>query len=161
MGWIFALTCENPKDILKFIEEKVKSKIPKNLGDYFGFLLVTPNEFEEVNYLFDTKFIELFGRRISRDVKTYEELKHAITVVPYEKELCIKFGFGEEIIFDGDILEIPLPKDCSYGAMMAIGYYVIGHIQKQHYPYFKENIKNYCKKASKKVFGKGIEVIIE
>tara|TARA_Y100001960_G_C14159390_1_gene580014 strand:+ start:461 stop:583 length:123 start_codon:yes stop_codon:yes gene_type:complete len=37
------------------------------------------------------KFIELFGRKIARDVFSYEHLKHAITVIPEEKELAIHF----------------------------------------------------------------------
>jgi hypothetical protein len=161
MGWILAITKEDPKKIREFIEKKVKPTIKENLSNYKGFLLITPNKFEKVNGLFETKFIELFGRRISRDVKTYEELKHAITVVPYNKELCIKFSKGDEVIFNGDILEIPIPKNSNYATMMAIGYFVIGNIQKQHYPYFKKNINNYCQKVSQKSFGKNIEVIVK
>jgi hypothetical protein len=39
--------------------------------------------------LFRVKFIELFGRKIARDVFSYEQMKHAITVVPNKKELAI------------------------------------------------------------------------
>lgn len=161
MGWILAKTREDPKEILDFINKKVAKQIPNNLKNYKGYLLITPNQFSEVNNLFETKFIELFGRKIARDVKTYEELKHAITVVSDKKELCIKFGSGEDVIFKGNILEIPLPKDCSIGAMMAIGYYVIGCIQHQNPQYFKKEIASYVKEASSKEFGKGIKVIVE
>ncbi len=161
MGWILAKTSENPKEIYDFIINSILNKIPTNLNKYNGFLLVTENRFERVNNLFDTKFVELFGRRIARDVKTFEELKHAITVVPYEKELCIEFGVGDEIIYQGDKLIIPIPKNCSIATMMAIGYFVIGKIQEQNIQYFKENIKSYVKIAkSKGSFGKGIEVIV-
>lgn len=161
MGWLLAITQEDPKKIREFIEKKVKPKIKNNLFNYNAFLLITPNKFEKVNGLFETKFIELFGRRIARDVKTYEELKHAVTVVPYEKELCIKFSKGEEILFKGDILEIPIPNNANYATMMAIGYFVIGNIQKQNYPYFKKNINEYCSRVSQKSFGKNIEVIVK
>ncbi|MDA3855225.1 MAG: hypothetical protein PF569_03130 [Candidatus Woesearchaeota archaeon] len=161
MGWILAKTRENPEEIYDFIKKKIISKIPKNLKDYNGFLLITPNQFSNVNQLFETKFIELFGRKVARDVKTYEELKHAITVVPNKKELCIKFGKGDDVIFEGDVLNIPLPENINIGAMMAIGYYVIGNIQEQMPQYFKKNIKEYVKTASSKSFGKGISVIVE
>lgn len=161
MGWVFAKTRENPEEIYNFINKNIINKIPNNLKDYKGFLLITPNQFSNVNQLFETKFIELFGRRIARDVKTYEELKHAITVVPYEKELCIKFGKGDQIIFEGDVLNIPLPENCDIAGLMAIGYYVIGQIQEQMSQYFKKNIIEYVKKASSRSFGKGISVIVE
>lgn len=81
--------------------------------------------------------------------------------MPSKKELCIKFGKGDEIIFQGDTIEIPLPNDCNLGSMMAIGYYVIGQIQDQKPQYFKQNIAKYVKEASSKSFGKGISVIVE
>lgn len=162
MGWILAKTEENPKKILEYIEKEVSKKVSKNLGKYDSFLFITPNEFEIVNKLFETKFTELFGRNIARDIKTYEEMKHAITVVPSKSELCIKFGEShEEIIFTGDTLKIPLPKKCGPACMMAIGYYVIGKIQEQNKQYFKDNIVQYVRKASSKDFGKGIKVIVE
>jgi len=162
LGWVLAKTEENPKKILEFIDKEISKKISKNLGKYDSYLLVTPNEFEKVNSLFETKFIELFGRQIARDVKTYEELKHAITVVPKKTELCIKFGdCKEEIYFNGDSIRIPLPKKCGPATMMAIGYFVIGKIQEQHKQYFKDNLPIYVRNASKGTFGTGIKIIVE
>lgn len=60
LGWILAKTREDPKLILDFINKKVKKSIPNNFNQYTGFLLITPNEFADVNLLFETKFIELF-----------------------------------------------------------------------------------------------------
>lgn len=160
LGWLFALTGEDPQKILHFINLRVKPIIPDNIKEYKGFLLITPDKFQIENLLFETKFIELFGRRLARDVKTFEELKHAITVVPYDKELCIQFGEGKND-YDGNILKIPLPQNASYASMMAIGYFVIGQIQKQQPQYFKDNIINYTKKAASKIFGKGIKTIVE
>lgn len=162
LGWILAKTEENPKKILEYIEKEVSKKISKNLGKYDSYLIITPNEFEKTNSLFETKFTELFGRQIARDVKTYEQLKHAITIVPSKTELCIKFSdTGEDIYFNGDVIKIPLPKKCGPAAMMAIGYYVIGKIQEQHKQYFKDNITQYVRKVSSKPFGEGIKVIVE
>lgn len=160
MGWVFAKTRENPQDILDFILKKVKPSIPNNLEFFNGFLLVTPDNFSSLNQLFEVKFIELFGRKVARDVKSYEELKHAITVVPSETELCIKFGEGV-VDFDGKELKIPLPDNCGMAAMMAIAYHTIGQIQEQHPQYFKENIGKYVQRNSKGDFGKALRVIVE
>lgn len=161
LGWILAMTKENPKQIYDYINNEVKNKIPNNLKKYKGYLLITPDKFEKVNKLFEVKFIELFGRKIARDVKTYEQMKHAITVVQDEKELCIRFGTGNDVYFKNDILNIPLPKNASFGTMMAIGYYVIGQIQKQNIPYFKQSIQKYCKEGGLKAFRKEINPIVE
>jgi len=160
LGWILAKTREDPKKIKEFIEKKVKKKIPKNLIKYNGYLLVTPNELAGLNQLFIVKFIELFGRKISRDVKSFEELKHAITVVPSKKELCIKFGSGK-VDFENDILEIPIPKNCGLGMLMSIVYFTIGQIQNQNPQYFKNNISDYIKRNSIGSFGKAMNVIVE
>ena len=88
-------------------------------------------------------------------------MKHAITVVPSDLELCIKFGEGEEIIFEGEEFKVELPKNVGPATLMAVGYYIIGCIQEQHKQYFKENISKYIKEASSKPFGKGLSVIVE
>jgi len=160
LGWVLAQTKENPEKILGFIQTKVAPKISKNIANYQGYLLVTPENFAAGNKLFEVKFIELFARRIARDVKTFEELKHAITVVPYEKELCIQFGPGK-IDFPNNKLIIPLPPQAGPAAIMAIGYYVIGKIQEAKPQWFKQNIANYIKSVNKKPFGKGLKVIVE
>jgi len=160
MGWVLAKTRENPKDILNFINNKVTKVVNKKIGKYNGYLLVTPENFASGNKLFEVKFIELFARRIARDVKTYEELKHAITVVPYNKELCIQFGSGK-VDFPNDKLIIPLPPKAGLATIMAIGYYVIGRIQENKPQWFKQNIASYIKKANSKPFGKGLKVIVE
>ncbi|MCA9496345.1 MAG: hypothetical protein KC589_05365 [Nanoarchaeota archaeon] len=160
MGWIFAKTREDPKYILDFILNEVDKAIPKNISNYLGYLLVSPNEYSKGNRLFEVKFIELFARRIARDVKTYEELKHAVTVVPYEKELCIKFGEGD-VDFANDVITIPLPEKMGPAAMMAIGYYVIGKIAEGKEQWFKKNIASYIKRINDEGFGRGMKVIVE
>ena len=106
------------------------------------------------------KFIELFGRMIARDVETSEYMRHATTIVPAD-ELFISFGLKNETWGSPENrLNIPLPEISGYVAMMAIGYYIIGQIQKKHSPYFKENIADYVKKASN-FFGTVINPIVE
>lgn len=160
LGWILSKTQEDPRKILNFIEKKVDPVIPNCLSNFKGFLLVTKDEFLNVNPLFEVKFIELFGRTFGKDVKTTEEIKHAITVVPAKGELCINFT-TEKIDYKGKDLKIPIPKNAKIGAMMAIGYYVIGKIQEQNEQYFKDNIKAYIKRNAKGSFGKAISTIVE
>jgi hypothetical protein len=52
-----------------------------------------------------------------------------------------------------------MPEGGSYGAMMAIGYYVIGQIQKQLPPYYKDRIAAYTKETSE-AFGNTITPIV-
>ena len=160
LGWILSKTREDPKEILKYLDEIISKLNFPDFSKYTGFLLVTPNSFSLENDLFNVKFIELFGRKIARDVKTYEEMKHAITVVPSETELAIQFGEGT---FDCscDIFKVPLPEKTRHGMMMSIGYYIIGKIQENLPQYFKNNIKDYIRRNSDGNFGKVMSVIVE
>ena len=85
-----------------------------------------------------TKFDELFGPKISGRVFTIEQTKHAKTVVPSEKELFLGAGYNNRY-FGKHRVNLPLPKNADYGALMAITYYFIGNIRKQNLPYFKKN----------------------
>tara|TARA_Y100000310_G_scaffold345863_1_gene471786 strand:+ start:49266 stop:50183 length:918 start_codon:yes stop_codon:yes gene_type:complete len=159
MGMILGYTKEDPKKILQFIKSRVdKVKLP-NFSKIKKYYLVIPEEFEGVIRLLNVKFIELFGRNIARDVETFEYIPHATTVVP-SGELFITFGRKMNPLFGKNQLLIPLPKNAGYAAMMAIGYYVIGKIQKSQPAWFKKNIVNYMKKASKE-FGKEMKAIVE
>lgn len=156
LGLILSKTKENPQKIIDYIQ---KIRIPSNLKGYGSFFILVPPEFDLILEMFLTKFDELFGSKVSGRVFTVEQAKHAKTVVPSDKELFISFG-EENKIFGKHRWEVPLPKDAGYGLMMALGYYVIGQIQKQHPPYFKQNIERYCRESSK-VFGEKIEVMVE
>jgi len=160
MGWIFAKTRENPEQILDFIHTKVTPTIPQNIGDFEGYLLVTPEIFAPGNKLLDVKFTELFARRVARDIRTFEELKHAVTVIPYEKELCIQFGNGQAD-FVGTKLTVPLPENAGLATIMAVGYFTIGKIQEAKPQWFKDNIASYIKRATATPFGRGLKVIVD
>lgn len=159
MWWILANTKENPEWIIQYIENNISKIIPNNFSDYNWFLFAIPDKFAGIAPLVDVKFIELFWRNISRDIKTFEELKHAITVVPCKKELCIKF-WPWEIYFQWDILNISLPHDLWLAWFMAVTYYIVWKIQKQLPPYFKENIWKYIQNLNKSEFWKWMWVIV-
>ena len=161
MWWVLAYTWENPTYIKNFIQEKIDPVLEKiDFSKYDSYVLITPDKFSAVNQLFIVKFIELFGRKIARDVFSYEQMKHATTVVPHVSELFILFWEWE---FDCNWKQIhfPLPKDCNLWWIMAIWYYVIWKIQNSYPQYFKENIWNYINQINKTEFGKWLKVIVE
>jgi len=160
MGMIMGASAEDPAAIESFIRERIDTLALPDFSRYDKYFLIVPTRFSGIIRMLQVKFIELFGRRIARDVETSEYMKHAVTVVPSD-ELFI--GFGEENHTWGtseNRLTIPLPDNAGYAAMMAIGYYVIAQIQKKHPPYFKENIAAYTAEASK-IFGGTIPPIVE
>lgn len=156
LGMILAKTNENPQKILNHIQ---KIKIPHILKHYDSFFIIVPAEFDLIREMFFIKFEELFGPKVSARVFTVEQAKHAKTIVPSEKELFISFGW-QNTLFGKNRWNIPLAKNTGYGALMAMGYYVIGQIQQQHPPYFKQNIERYCKETSK-MFGERIKVVVK
>ncbi len=159
MSAIIAQTREDPQQIKKFILQKVKPKIPRNLRRYSAFYLILPEEFDVLREMLRTKFDELFGPMVVGRIFTLEQTKHAKTVVPSDKELFISFGVKNSY-YGRHKLYIPLPKNASYAAAMAITYYFIGNIQKQHPPYFKKHITQYLKQASK-IFKSKLSVVVE
>ena len=158
LGLILSKTGEEPGRILDHIE-KIRTEIPDNLSSFTAYYLLVPEAFDVVREMFQTKFDELFGPMITARVFTPEQTKHAKTVVSSEKELFISFG-GQNDLFGTQRLFIPLPEKTGFGAVVAVGYYIIGHIQKQHPPYFKDSIQAYTKMASK-VFNQTITPITE
>lgn len=160
MGMLLAKTHEDPNAISQFITDTVAKRIPGTLSQFDAFYFILPPRFILLKDIFLTKFDELFGSRVSARAFTHEESKHARTVVPSNTECFVSFG-EENHVFGSEKnrLHIPLPENIGYAALMAIGYYVIGQIQKQHPPYFKENIVAYAKQASA-FFGETITPIV-
>ncbi len=46
-----------------------------------SFFIILPDQFVLLREMLEVKFIELFGRRVARDIFSYEQMKHATTVV--------------------------------------------------------------------------------
>jgi hypothetical protein len=108
---------------------------------------VIPSEFVLLREMFETKFIELFGRKIARDIFSYEQMKHATTVVQDDRELFLCFGNTTGIVYGANQVNLPIYDSASYAAMMLVGYYTIGKIQTTLPPYFMESIADYCTRA--------------
>jgi hypothetical protein len=161
MGMLLSKTFEDERELLWFIDTEVLPFIPNNLTSYEAFYLIVPEVFTDVREMFETKFNELFGPRLMARVFTLEQTKHAKTVIGTDKELFVSFGV-ENTLFGKEEhrLTIPLPEDADYVAMMAIGYFFIGKMQKQFPPYYKNRIAAYVQETSK-MFSQEISVIVE
>lgn len=143
---------EDPTLDLSRLEEFIHREINKELSKvdfskYKNFFIVIPDEFVLLREMLEVKFIELFGRKVARDVFSYEQMKHATTVVEDEDELFICFGNSKNTTYGKNQIDLPIFDNTSYAAMMLVGYYVIGKIQTVLPPYFIESIDAYCEKA--------------
>ncbi|OGL78590.1 hypothetical protein A3J43_00945 [Candidatus Uhrbacteria bacterium RIFCSPHIGHO2_12_FULL_54_23] len=160
MGMILGATREDPAAIYAFLQKRIASMEFPDFSRYNKFFLILPPHLSGIARMLQVKFIELFGRRIARDVETSEYMRHATTVVPSD-ELFISFGVENATWGKPENrFHVPLPEGAGYVAMMAVGYYVIGQIQKQHLPYFKEHLAAYTTEVSE-LFGHTIAPIVE
>ncbi len=166
MGMLMSCLLHQPRAEARKIREHLRKVVDptlrkwgQRLGDYHAFYLLVPEEFELVRIMLATKFVELFGRRIARDVFTWEQSKHATTVVETPKELFLAFG-RENTVLGRERLTIPLPKNPTYPALMAVGYYVIGKLQAQKPAWFKQSIASFADRASQ-AFGQTIKPVVE
>ncbi len=116
---------------------------------FSSFFLVIPDQFVLLREMFEVKFIELFGRKVARDVFSYEQMKHATTVVQDGWELFICFGNDTWITYGANQINLPIYDATSYAPMMLVGYYVIGQIQEALPQYFDESIEDYCVRAQR------------
>jgi hypothetical protein len=165
MGMMMSCVVDDPKAEAARILDHIRNAVDptlkdwgRRLGDFDAFYLLVPEEFDLIRIMLATKFVELFARRIPRDVFTWEQSKHATTVVETPNELFLAFG-RENTTFGRDRLNIPLPANCSYPGIMAVGYYVIGKLQAQKPAWFKESIASFAERASK-AFGQKIEPVV-
>ncbi|HEX7368222.1 MAG TPA: hypothetical protein VF261_01030 [Candidatus Saccharimonadales bacterium] len=161
MSMILGYTREDPAKIYAFIKEQIDALQLPDFSRFTRYYLIVPPQFATgIIRMLQVKFIELFGRNIARDVETSEYVRHATTVAPSD-ELFIAFGEPNDTWGKPENrLNVPLPDGANYGAMMAVGYYIVAQIQKAQPQYFKENIAQYCKFISG-VFGEDIEPIVK
>ena len=75
---------------------------------FSSFFLVIPDQFVLLREMFEVKFIELFGRKVARDIFSYEQMKHATTVVQDAGELFICFGNNTGVVYGANQINLPL-----------------------------------------------------
>lgn len=124
-------------------------KILRNISfrEYKSFFIVLPDTFVLLREMIEVKFIELFGRKIARDIFTYEQMKHATTVVQDEWEFFLCFGNTNGIKYGNNQVNLPIFHESSYAGMMLVTYYLVGKIQSSLPPYFMNSIEDYCIRA--------------
>jgi hypothetical protein len=144
LGMILSQTGEDPKKILTLLK---KIKVP-NLKKYNSYFFIVPEKFDNIREFYETKFDELFGPKIWGEAFTYEQTKHAKTVIESDKEIFISLGVTNKL-FGKNKLNYSIPKNANFGLMFCLGYFLIGKIQSQNPPWFKKSIKNYVIRASK------------
>ena len=145
LGMILAGSrAEDPARILQHLSTVVSKVISRDLTKFQAFYLMIQSRFDSHREMFVTKFDELFGGRLTGRAYTPQQTAHAKTVVPWQKELIISFGCESGILYrEADKLRIPLFEGAGDAAMLAVGYYVIGHIQRQHPDWFFQNVEAY------------------
>lgn len=166
MGMMMGCLIDDPKAEAQRILDHIGGAVDaalndfgKRLGDHDAFYLLVPEQFELIRVMLTTKFVELFGRRLARDVFTWEQTKHATTVIEAPNELFVAFG-RENTIWGTERLNIPLPERATYPTIMAVGYYVIGKIQAQKPDWFKQSIVGFTQRASE-IFGQKLPPIVK
>lgn len=160
MAMILGYSREDPAEISRFIQSTITQLTLPDFSQFTKYYLIVPPQFAGIIRMLQVKFIELFGRNLARDVETSEYVRHATTVAPSD-ELFIAFGEPNTTWGKPEHrLNVPLPATGGYGAMMAIGYYVVAQIQKAQPQYFKQHIAEYCQFISG-IFGEDIQPIVE
>ncbi len=160
MGLILALTKESPTSIRTFITEILAPTLNDDLQAFDAYFFTVPTRFRHMLGMVRTKFDELFGSKVSCRAFTVEQAKHATTVVPSDTEFFLSVGEMPRTTQNEKVHMISLPEGAQYGLVMATLYYFIGLVQRQNPQYFKENISQYCEKASS-IFGQTVRPIVD
>lgn len=140
LGIILGASGEKAKDILSFLS---KIKLPR-FQDYAAYSFILPDRFSAIAPMLEIKRHELFGPHLSLRAFSEGEARHAKFVNTWEKELVISFGPNKYFGLPKSRYQIDLPRWAGNGLVMALAYFLIGHIQAVKPPYFKRNIANYC-----------------
>ena len=149
LGMILARSRESPQNIKDYLLGDVAPRIP-NFDTFDAFYIMVPPRFAPLLEMFTTKFDELFGGRINGRCYTTEQTLHAKTVVPWDRELFIAIGC-DNARFGLHRFSVLPPPTSSFAMIMAVGYYIIGHIQAQRPPWFKQHAAEY-EEIQKKLF---------
>ncbi len=157
LSMLYGASSISPRRVRTYIETVVNPLLV-DLVAYNAFLIIVPPQFSDVRAMFETKFDELFGPHVLGRAVTTEELKHAKTVVTSNEQCFVSFGPHADYGNPGRRITIPLMQNPTHAEVIAIGYYLIGLIQKANPSYYKDNIANYVKEASA-MFGEEISII--
>lgn len=144
LGMILSANNEEARGIKEFIKNL---KLPLNFKKYSAYSFILPDEFASLAPMLEIKRNELFGPYLSLRAFSFGEARHAKFVNLSSQELIISLGANEYFGLKNNRLEIKIPKKAGSSFVMALTYYLIGKIQEAKPPYFKKNIKLFCKNA--------------
>ena len=152
MGMILSTTGEKPEEIKAAI---VGLTLPKDFGKYESYAFVLDDKYLNLTSMIITKGEELFGPHVMLRAYTQGYARHAKFIHRTDKELVISLGTKNEHFGDPNHRwNINLPKDSSFGTVMALSYYICGKIQDAKQPFFKQNIKAWTSDYGPKAYGK-------
>lgn len=152
LGMVLSATGENPKKIKELIN---KIKLPTNFKKYSSYSFVLPDEYLNVCPMVIIKRDELFGSYLSIRAFPDGHARHAKFVNRNPKELVISLDLDNKFYgLPDNRWSIKLPADASFGAIIAITYFLVGQIQNEKPDYFRKNIYNYCRDYGPKAYGK-------
>ena len=151
LGMILSTTNEDAGEIRAFIKAL---KIPKNFSTYEAYAFVLPDTYANVAPMIEIKRDELFGPHLMIRANSQGFSRHAKFVHPWEKELVISIGNKNPHFGHPDHRWfIPLPQNAGFGLVKALTYYLCGLLQRDKYPYFVENVENFCTDYGPKAYG--------
>lgn len=140
LGMMIGASGERADKIINFLK---KLKLP-HFQDYSAYSFILPDRFASIAPMLEIKRHELFGPHLSLRAFSEGEARHAKFVNVWDKELVISFGPNRYFGSPSSRQEISIPRWADNGFIMALSYYLIGHIQKIKPPYFQRNIERYC-----------------
>jgi hypothetical protein len=160
LGMVLAATKESPHDILSALAS-VSSALTSLSASHTAYTFILPSNSGPIGSMVRVKFDELFGPKLVGRAFTEEEVKHAKTIVGGREEMFISIGVvNTHYGLEDNRIHVTLPEGAQFGTILATAYYVVGHIQRLHPPYFKEGIAAYVKQLSD-VFNQSFSVIVE
>lgn len=160
LGMVLAATKESPSDIQNSLSN-VSSQLAKLSTAHTAYTFILPSSSGPITSMVRVKFDELFGPKLVGRAFTEEEVKHAKTIVGGGEEVFISIGVtNKHYGTEDNRISISLPEGARYGTILATAYYVVGHIQRLHPPYFKQGIEAYVTQLSE-VFNQPFSVIVE
>ena len=152
LGWVLSRTQEDPRRIKTFIEQEVAPSIPADMVEYNAFFFFLPDRFDALPEMLNNKFDELLRPMYACQAFTVKGETHSKTIINSSSRLYVAIGCDIPIDCT-PAWHIPLPEGSGYGAVMAIAYTAIGHIQGSHPPQFKRNLPDFCFNRYQNRFG--------
>ncbi|MDP1619373.1 MAG: hypothetical protein Q8M12_00065 [bacterium] len=152
LGMVLSATKENPEEIRKIVKGL---RLPKSFSSHKSFSFILTDRFLNICPMLDIKKNELFGSHLSLRAFSEGHARHAKFVIPSEEELVISINSKNEYFGKSKHRwTIDLPENAGFGTILCVTYYLVGKIQANNRPYFKENIANYCNDYGPKAYGK-------